>query len=45
MFKRVGRWLRRIDGWFFRLTDKQRVGVVLGTAPPLLIGVVLSGNR
>jgi hypothetical protein len=32
MFKRVGRWLRRIDGWFFRLTDKQRVGVVLGTA-------------
>ncbi|MFN0070858.1 MAG: hypothetical protein ACKVVP_05140 [Chloroflexota bacterium] len=32
MFKRVGRLLRRIDGWFFRLTDRQRVGVVLGTA-------------
>jgi hypothetical protein len=32
MFKRIGRWLRRIDGWFFRLTDKQRVGVVLGMA-------------
>jgi hypothetical protein len=32
MFKRVGRWLRRLDAWFFRLTDKQRVGVVLGSA-------------
>jgi hypothetical protein len=27
-----GRWMRLLDAWFFRLTDRQRVGVVLGTA-------------
>ena len=32
MFNPFGRWMRHLDAWFFRLTDYQRVGVVLGTA-------------
>jgi hypothetical protein len=32
MVNPLGRWLRHIDAWFFRLTDGQRVGVVLGVA-------------
>src|SRR5690348_2894988 len=32
MINPFGRLLRHVDAWFFRLTGRQQVGVVLGTA-------------